>query len=76
MCVTRNSTAMRGISSKAVSIGPALSKARLKSWPAASRLSQAANTVATSAGLGNSLSEAAVMTPSVPSEPISRLLRS
>ena len=42
----------------------------------ASRLGRPAKTVATSAGRGKSFSVAAVMTPSVPSEPMSRLLRS
>ena len=67
---------MPAMTSKAVRPWPAVSCARLNSGSAEARSGSATNAVAFSAGLGNSLSTAAVMTPSVPSEPMNRSFRS
>ena len=67
---------MRGRISNAVSAGPARSKSRAKKAGAVSSALKPAMQVTFSATLGNRRNTAAVMMPSVPSEPIMRSLRS
>ena len=62
--------------SKAVSAGPACSSARAKKAGAVSSALRPAMQVTRSTGFGNRRSTAAVMMPSVPSEPMIRSLRS
>ncbi len=75
-CFRANSMPMRGISSKVVSARPEASRAAAKKRAAWSRLSKPPMAVARSAGRGASLSTAAVMMPSVPSEPMKRSFKS
>ena len=67
---------MRGMISNAVSAGPAWPRARAKKAGAVSSALKPAMQVTRSTGLGKSRSTAAVMMPSVPSEPMIRSLRS
>ena len=66
----------RGISSKAVSWSPVAARARANSAIASSTRPRPRNAVSISRGLGNSLSVAAVMMPSVPSPPMKSCFRS
>ena len=68
------SCAMRPISSKLVTPPPSRSRASPSRSSARSGLARPMKAVARARGLGNSLSDAAVTTPSVPSEPMKRLL--
>ena len=70
------SMTMRGMNSKAVRPVPAVSCARLNRPSADLKSGMATIAVAFSTGRGNSFSTAAVMMPSVPSEPMNRSLRS
>ena len=67
---------MSDMTSKAVRLWPALSWTKPKRASAVSGSARATKAVAFSAGLGKSLRTAAVMMPSVPSEPMNRSFRS
>ena len=75
-CARTKSRPMRGISSKLVISPPAISRARSSKSSAARGEARPIKAVSTARGFGKSFRTAAVMIPSVPSEPMKRFLRS